>query len=395
MTDHKGIAVVTQTLRYVAERTLRMRVHGASVTVSRPEERAGEHLHDPRLNIYLVQVSVDPTMRHNDLPTRNSNGGLLTVPEVPLLLRYLFSYFGPSEKAQLVLGCVEVALHQNPELSPRDIVDAVKYHDDLKGSGLDTQQPPVRLVPVPMSLEELSRFWSGFLHAPYTLSTVWDASAVLLSEPKPTLPPGAPVRDGAVKGGAMPPVLDPFPEPVTYARGLRVRVGGRGVTAGQRVLLGGTWSEIEADPSGNLTFELPPDIAAGHHTVGLGTPAPPKAPAPLPAALTRPLVIRPQLTAVTAVRKDTVVRARVRPDVRPGQQVALNLMSDAPTDPPPGQPTRLTTQAQVRTGSIDFPLPPVPPGTTVRYLATIEVDGVSSLPVFQDGRYRKPTVTIG
>jgi hypothetical protein len=397
MTDYRGIAVVTHTLRQIAERALRTQVPGSTVTLARPEERAGEQLHNPRLNIYLVQVTVDPTLRHNDLPTRNSNGHLLSVPEIPLLLRYLFSYFGPEEKAQMMLGAVEIALHQTPELGPGDIIEAVGKQPDLEGSSLDTQQPPVRIVPVPMPLEELARFWSGFFNAPYTLSTVWDASAVILSQPRSTLAAGAPARGPSIGTGPMPPSLDSFATPVSYTDGARVRVSGRGLKAGQYIGIGDAWSVIQADADGDLEFALPPTIAAGTTTVRVGDTSRTSAPAPIPGATGRELVIRPQLRSVRSVPGHPAVRAHVRPPIRAGQQVALSLINDAKTGPNAGSSVRLAAAAATEAGtSIDFPLPagkdpPLPAG---RYLATIEVDGSTSLPIYKGGEYTGPMVKI-
>jgi hypothetical protein len=297
----------------------------------------------------------------------------------------------------MMLGAVEIALHAKPELDPADMADAVRNQEDLGASGLDQQQPPVRLVPVPVSLEELSRFWSGFFNAPYTLSTVWDASAVILSEAHPTLAAGLPVRGPGVKGGQMPPELSAFAEPVTYAAGLRVPVSGRGVEAGQYAGIGSSWSDIESAPAGDLAFKLPTDTPAGTHAVRLGTKARGAAsPAPIPGSMAQQLVIRPELRSVARLADGTTVRATVRPDVQPGQQVALNLLNDATTGDHAGGSLRLTAATTQTGDSIDFTLPPrrsgqLPAG---RYLATIEVDGAASLPVYSGGKYSAPKVTI-
>lgn len=108
MTTYKGIAAVTQTLGYFASATIRSVVPEASVTLARPEEPAAGSAHEPRLNIYLVQVTPEPTMRSNDLPTRDDRGNLISVPMAPVNLRYLLSFFGSSEKAHLMLGATEL-----------------------------------------------------------------------------------------------------------------------------------------------------------------------------------------------------------------------------------------------------------------------------------------------
>lgn len=183
MTTFKGVAAVTQTLAHLADAVVRSAVQEARVTLDRPEAPPATARGEPRLNIYLIQVEFEPTMRSSDLPTRTSQGALVTVPQVALNLRYLFSYFGPPIKTHLMLGAIEVALRENAELDPALIREATQPHPDLRDSGLDVQTPPVRIVPSSASLEELSRFWSGFFQMPYTLSTMHQASAVILSSP--------------------------------------------------------------------------------------------------------------------------------------------------------------------------------------------------------------------
>jgi hypothetical protein len=194
--------------------------------------------------------------------------------------------------------------------------------------------------------------------------------------------------------GALPPALDPFAEPVTYAPGLRVSVSGTGVNAGQWVEIGGEWSRIEADAAGHLTFALP-QVQAGCQPVTLGVdgPQPGDPPVPIPAAASPKLVVRPDLVSVTKVGGGTAVRASARPDLEPGQQVALNLMSDATSGNEPGMSMRLTARVEQRASSIELAIRPQ--RHEGRYLATIEVDGVSSLPVFKGGAYVGPKVTLG
>lgn len=207
MTTYQGVAVATQALVYLIGAAARAAVPEVNVTTDPPEQRAAAERDVPRVNVYLVQVSIDPTFRSMDLPTREASGVLVHKPQVPLDLRYLVSFFGPSVRAQLMLGSVEVALHERPYLEPSVIRNATADRPDLADSGLEAQHPPVRVVPVPLALEQLLNFWSGFFQTPYTLSTMFEVSTVLLDsglapvEPPPVQTVGTGVNPPKPPGG--------------------------------------------------------------------------------------------------------------------------------------------------------------------------------------------------
>ena len=70
MTTYQGIAAVTQTLSYLVGNAVRSVLPEATVTLSPPEVQPAAARDVPRLNIYLVQVLPEPTMRSADLPMR-------------------------------------------------------------------------------------------------------------------------------------------------------------------------------------------------------------------------------------------------------------------------------------------------------------------------------------
>jgi hypothetical protein len=396
MTTFQGIAVVTQTLRLVVSEALRTTVPEARVTLDRPEESPAASKDQPRLNIYLVQVGIEPGMRNNDLPTRSTNGSLLATPMVPVTLRYLFSYFGPSAQAHLMLGAIEIALHESPELAPASIVQAVDQHPELplQGSGLDTQKPPVRVVPATLSLETLSRFWSGFFQTPYTLSTVHDVTPVVLSS---TLAAAAalPVGKPGVATGRVAPALDAL-APVSYAPGTVVPVSGQGVGTGQYVGIDGRWSAIEAQPGGGLGFALPDAIAAGVRQARLGEPpAVGDAPLPIAGAAARTIDIRPDIQSLEFASEH--VHVTVQPAVGPQQTVTLSLNPASSAPAATGTSVVLQTSVTAPATELVFPLPPPNPGTrrpAGSYLATITVDGVASELDYSAGQYSRPLVEI-
>ena len=193
MTTYQGVAAVTQTLSYLVGNAVRSVLPEATVTLSPPEVQPAASRDVPRLNIYLVQVLPEPAMRSADLPMRAGNGRLATPPQVALRLRYLFSFFGATAPAQIMLGAAEIALREHGVLDAALIGQALAGHPELAGSGLEDQAPPVTVTPSTTTLEELFRFWSGFFQAPYTLSTLYEASVVLLTSALPGAGPALPV----------------------------------------------------------------------------------------------------------------------------------------------------------------------------------------------------------
>jgi hypothetical protein len=386
MTTYQGVAVATQSLRLLAWDALRLTVPGARVTLERPEETSVGSREEPRLNIYLFQVTIDPTMRNSDLPMR-ANGQFASVPTVPVRLRYLFSFFGPTPAAHLMLGTIETAMHAAGGLDAPLIARAEETHRTLQGSGLEQQQPQVRIVPGTVSLEELSRFWSGFFQTPYTLSTVFDLSPVMLSAdvtPSEALPVHAP---NPRVTGSLPPRLDPLPA-VTYEPGRAVHVSGHGLALGQYVGLGTHWRPLE-QAGGGFAFTLPDHVKAGIGEARLGHPHA-GAIGPIPGSDPTRFELRPAVESVRFDEQQRTVTVDVRPPVQPAQQVTLALHATTATTADPASAT-LTTTPKYPTSTLVFDAGTVGAG---EYLAILTVDKAASSPVFRHGRYEGPTVVL-
>jgi len=402
VTTYKGIAAVTQTLGYLAGAAVLAAVPEARVTLARPEEPAAGSAHEPRLNIYLVQVLPDPMLRSDDLPTRDADGHLLSAPRAPVNLRYLLSFFGESEKAHLMLGAVEVALRSQAVLNPTLIRQALASYPELLDSGLDVQHPPVRVVPSSVTLEELARFWSGFLQVPYTVSTLYEALTVVLTATESVTAP-LPVRQVGGGAGALPPQLKPLPT-VQFTQappGTVVPVTGTGLSDQQLVQITGLWVPLEPG-SGGLQLTLPPTVAAGTQIATLGTAAPGQSPSPIAGSLPQVLRIRPEVISVTATGTGstasppgtgaTGVTITVAPPVQAGQEVVISLVEAGAGADPVTNSTRVTVIVSAATNQLSIAPPAgLPAGD---YLTLVEVDGVASLPTAVGGLYAQPMVGI-
>jgi hypothetical protein len=195
MSNFRAIATVTATLALeVLQGGASAAVPGANVTMTRPDGVTGG-TPGARVNLYLYQVTPNTGWRGNDLPTRNSNGDLVQRPRVALDLHYLLTFYG--DEAQLepqrLLGSIALAMHAKPMLT-RDMIRSTIVNPAflfLAQSDLADEIESVKLTPLPLSLEELSKLWSVFFQTQYTLSITYQATVVLIEgeeTPRAALP---------------------------------------------------------------------------------------------------------------------------------------------------------------------------------------------------------------
>jgi hypothetical protein len=185
VSNHLAIATVTGTLRRTLHETVQQDVTSAKATAIRPDTQASAQLPNPGVNVYLYQVTPNPSWRNEDLPTRGARGHVVRRPRVALDLHYLFTFHGDDTKfePQRVLGSVARALHARPILTRKAIRATIAdplFSSFLEGSNLDEEVELVKLTPVPFNLEELSKLWSVLFQTTYTLSMSYMASVVLI-----------------------------------------------------------------------------------------------------------------------------------------------------------------------------------------------------------------------
>jgi hypothetical protein len=277
MSNALAIATVTETLLQVLSSGLvGARVAGAHVTALRPDVKSG--LPDAGVNIFLYQVSPNPSWRNADLPTRSSDGALLRRPQIGLDLHYLLTFYGDDTRLeqQRLLGAVARTLHAAPAL-PRTTIEHVQTTVPfLAGANLAGQSELVRFTPMAFSLEELSKLWSFLLKIDYVLSTAYVASVVLIETDDAPPPPALPVLKRTV-------TVLPFSQPiitdvvsVTGPGGIilpesRIDVIGQNLVgppaSTTQLLLGGVpQTSLVANPR-RITALLPHGLAAGPQTV--------------------------------------------------------------------------------------------------------------------------------
>ena len=252
----------------------------------------------PQLNVFLHQVTPNPGWRNRELPSRSANGDRLTNPPLALDLHYLITAYGRTDfQAEILLGYAMHLLHERPMLdrpairraldpSPLDVSMLPPAFQALTASDLADQVEAIRITPVAMDVEEMSKLWTA-IQSHYRPSAAYQVSVVLIeakqpaSNPLPVLSRGPvdPIthrdRGVVVNADLLPPLPTLFtaepPAKQTVARlgesviVSGIRLNGAGATALLTHRLVTTPIEIpvalDADGTG-FTLTLPNDAAA-------------------------------------------------------------------------------------------------------------------------------------
>jgi hypothetical protein len=272
VSNHLAVATVTATLHNVLIGAGAV-VPGTTVTTGRP---AAAPPHGPSINAFLYQVTPNAAYRNEDLPTRRADGRLVQKPRAALALHYLFSFSGDEGKleAQRLLGAVVRQLHAQPALRPDDITSTIgkpPFDAVLAASDLARQVDVVRLTPLNLSLDELSKMWSVFFQVPYLLSVAYQASAVLV-ETDDAIGAAVPVQERNVY--AVPvtqPVIDNIvsaaDENAPIALNATIAIRGRRLRDTTQVLIAGVKQVPSSVSDTRVVIKLPAGITAGVHAV--------------------------------------------------------------------------------------------------------------------------------
>ncbi|HTZ40406.1 MAG TPA: DUF4255 domain-containing protein [Syntrophales bacterium] len=209
MSNALAIATVTTALAQIVRTAAQSVVNGADVLTGRPDP-AATPAH--RIHLFLYQVSPNGAMRNNDLPTRSSDGKVVTRPTVALDLNYLLAFYGSETEleTQRMLGAVARDLHSRPLLTRSMIQSAIASQPFLSGSNLADAIEQVRFTPLAVSLEEMSKIWSIFYQIPYALSIAYQGTVVLI-ESDEAVQPALPVLKRGDTDQGVETLLGPFP----------------------------------------------------------------------------------------------------------------------------------------------------------------------------------------
>ncbi len=388
-----------------------------SVTVGHPKTD-GAAAPGASVNLFLYQVMPNAAWRNSDLPGRRGDGTVSRRPQAALDLLYLLTFLGAGAdhacEPERILGRVIADLHARPLLTSemiRNALDAIAGEDAhyLDESNLADQLETVRLTPLSLDLEELSKLWSTFFEMPYALSVAYKASLVLI-EADVTPHPALPVRERDIRGITWrQPIIEAVEsaegagQPIVHDSTLLIR--GRNLFGSDATIvrIGEIEQEVTAPAASEsqITLPVPGGVRAGVNTVRvsqsvqLGQPREPHVGFDSNVV---PFVLCPVVDEGELSISSGSLTVGFAPFVTKEQRVAVMLNEyDAPETRSP-HAYRFDAPADngigeedTETSSIVFPLEDVEPG---QYLVRLQVDGAISPLEFVDNRYGKPKVTI-
>lgn len=395
MSNSLAIAAVTATLQSILQRTVVTEADLADTKVTiLPLDKARVGLTVNQLNLFLYQISRDAAFSNFDMP-RLTNPGEIGYPPLPLNLYYLITAFGRDDDTaqpfgHQVLGKAMSVLHDIPVLSPDDIRAATSGL--IPDADLDRQIERLRLTLHPISLDDLSKLWTG-LATQYRLSAAYEVGVALIESTRATVAPLPVLTRGPGDSGiASQPDLTPtvptledivIPHKQPSARlndqltltGYHFDGANVGVQFSHPLLA--TPREVAPDPGGTdktLTVTIPNDPAnlpAGLYGVTVLVQRPGETFRRVtnqgPLALAPAITIAPATPAAAPI----VFTVTSSPQIWPEQRASLFLGD-----------MELTPDAHAaQTATLTFPAVTLAAG---KYFARLRIDGVDSLLVKRD-----------
>jgi hypothetical protein len=138
-----------------------------TVTILSPDEQAS----DRRVNLFLYKVAENPFLKNRDWQPQSGHPETLVPPPLSLNLSYLLTAYSRNDPstgnatAQEMLGEAMRVLHDNPVMP-----------GEFLAPGLRDAVEELRIVNVPLQLEEVTRVWGNF--SPYRTSACYEVSVV-------------------------------------------------------------------------------------------------------------------------------------------------------------------------------------------------------------------------
>jgi hypothetical protein len=187
MSDALALAAVTATLRRLLRTKVGQSVNGRQVDVTtiNPARLPTANGNDDHviLNLFLYQMLPNAAWRNQHLP--GAKPGPTVLAPLALDLYYLLTAYTAGDElafeSQQVLGLALTALHDTPILGAQ----SVKLNDP--GPAEDLLGERVRITPMPLSVDDISKLWSAF-QAPYLTSAAFQVSVVLIQSGRAAKP---------------------------------------------------------------------------------------------------------------------------------------------------------------------------------------------------------------
>jgi hypothetical protein len=335
-----------------------------------------------QVNLFLYQTATNAAWQNMDLPqqTKPNEQGR---PPLALVLHYLVTAYGSGDDDQMshrLLGRAMSVLYDHALLGPSELQAA------LAGNDLGDQVERVRIAPLALSVEEISKLWTVF-QAPYRISAAYQVSAVLIDSTAPTKAALPVLKRGSDNRGVL--SQSSLDSPFPYLTAIGLPAGQPNLRLGQSVQLLG--AKLSGTAQGILLQHSRWDAAVEVPITGTPTDTEldavlPNVPGAWPAGLylasalvqrpsetyrrstnDLPLMVAPTITSalpLTAAVGATLALS-CSPEVLPSQRASL-FVGDREI-PAQAHPTQ--------TANLSFLLPPDLAGP---YFLRLRVDGVDS-----------------
>jgi hypothetical protein len=393
MSNPLAIAATTLTLQAILQSAIvsdpvDTDLTDTTVTILPPDKARGSG-NANQLNLFLYQILPNAAWRNMNIPSQLTQGETGN-PPLALTLHYLITAFGKDNDTTLpyghhLLGKAMSILYDHALLGADEIRAATSA--TLPASDLDKQVERVRITLQPLSLEEISKLWTGLV-TQYRLSVGYEVSVTLIDStqakktPLPVLTRGPGDKGILSQSNLTPPfpALDQiqFPNSQTSAR-----LGDSLILTGNH--LDGTsvglvfnhplWStavEIPPQPGGTSTQvtvnipNSPTSWPAGFYTVSLLVQRSGETYRRTTNQLSFALAPRITIAPANAAGPNINYTATCSPEVWPAQNAALLLGDqEIAAQPHASQTASLNFQAQGLTAGV--------------YFVRLRIDGVDSL----------------
>ncbi|MGH9429916.1 MAG: DUF4255 domain-containing protein [Terriglobia bacterium] len=211
MSNALAIAAVTATLEAIVGKavTADPDLNDTQMTALPPDKARGA-ITTNQLNLFLYQILPDAAWRNMDVPTQVKPGET-GMPPLALTLHYLMTAYARENDTSEpfdhhLLGKAMSVLYDHALLGPDEIKLA------LPGSGLERQVERARITLQPLSVEEISKLWTGFA-TQYRLSVGYEVSVALIDSTQPVKTPLPVLTRGTQDRGpsSQADLIPPFP----------------------------------------------------------------------------------------------------------------------------------------------------------------------------------------
>jgi hypothetical protein len=218
VSNYQAVATVTAIFQSILQSAVQVDIDGARVTTVQPRN-IGNGTPEIGINLFLYHVGRNPALNNVDAMPRSK--GVTIRRQAALDLYYAISFYGNDTEleAQRLLGSVVRTLNDRSTISGDTIQEAIRMpnYRFLAGSNLGDQIQQLLIVPMDLSLDDLSKVWTVFFQAPYMLSLIYKVTVVMI-EGEESLKRSLPVGDRNL-GGVVPFPNRPVVEQVVSAAG--------------------------------------------------------------------------------------------------------------------------------------------------------------------------------